>query len=63
VFRSTDGGGTWAKSVQITGIRFHGVAGGLRTSPLPTAEIDGGGTVYVAWEDCRFRKRCSSNDM
>jgi hypothetical protein len=62
-FRSTDGGATWMKSVVITGIRFHGVAGGLRTSPLPTAEIDGGGTVYVAWEDCRFEKRCTSNDI
>ena len=62
-FRSTDGGATWTKSVQIAGIRFHGVAGDLRTSPLPTAEIDGSGTVYVAWEDCRFRKHCSSNDI
>jgi hypothetical protein len=62
-FRSTDGGATWTKSAQIAGIRFHGVAGGLRTSPLPTAEIDGGGTVYVAWEDCRFEKRCTSNDI
>src|SRR5215831_15989553 len=62
-FRSTDGGATWTKSALITGIRFHGVAGGLRTSPLPTAEIDGGGTVYVAWEDCRFEKHCTSNDI
>src|SRR6266571_2576475 len=21
------------------------------------------GTVYVAWEDCRFRKNCTSNDI
>jgi BNR repeat protein len=62
-FRSTDGGATWTKSALIAGIRFHGVAGGLRTSPLPTAEIDGGGTVYVAWEDCRFERRCTSNDI
>ena len=62
-FRSTDGGATWTKAAQITGIRFHGVAGGLRTSPLPTAEIDAGGTVYVAWEDCRFEQHCSSNDI
>ena len=62
-FRSTDGGTTWTKSVQISAIRFHGVAGNLRTSPLPTAEIDGAGTVYVAWEDCRFRKGCASNDI
>src|SRR5262249_43779521 len=53
----------WTKSSQISGIRFHGVAGDLRTSPLPTAEIDGAGTVYVAWEDCSFRKHCASNDI
>ena len=62
-FRSTDGGASWTKSVQVTGIRFHGVAGNLRTSPLPTAEIDGAGTIYVAWEDCRFEKHCTANDI
>ena len=62
-FQSTDGGQSWAKGVEVTSIRFHSVAGGLRTSPLPTAEIDGAGTVYVAWEDCRFRAHCSANDI
>jgi hypothetical protein len=47
----------------ISSIRFHDNAGGLRTSPLPTAEIDAAGKVYVAWEDCRFRKNCSANDI
>jgi len=62
-FRSTDGGASWAKGVTVSSFRFKGVAGGLRTSPLPTAEIDGAGRVYVAWEDCRFRASCSSNDI
>jgi hypothetical protein len=62
-FRSTDGGASWTKSSTVSGIRFHGVEGDLRTSPLPTAEISGDGTTYVAWEDCRFRKKCSSNDI
>jgi hypothetical protein len=39
------------------------VAGGLRTSPLPSAEIDGAGRVYVVWQDCRFRTNCRSNDI
>jgi len=39
------------------------VAGNLRTSPLPSAEIAADGTVFVAWEDCRFRRRCTSNDI
>jgi hypothetical protein len=62
-FRSTDGGASWAKGVSVSSVRFKGVAGGLRTSPLPSAEIDAAGRVYVAWEDCRFRASCSSNDI
>jgi hypothetical protein len=62
-FISDDGGASWSKAVTISHIRFHGVAGNLRTSPLPSAEIAGDGTVYVAWEDCRFRKKCTSNDI
>jgi hypothetical protein len=62
-FQSTDGGASWTKAVTIDSIRFHGVAGGLRTSPLPSAEIAADGTAFVSWEDCRFRRRCSSNDI
>jgi hypothetical protein len=62
-FRSVNGGASWTKAVTIAGIRFHGVAGDLRTSPLPSAEIAADGTTFVAWEDCRFRARCSSNDI
>jgi hypothetical protein len=62
-FTTHDGGTSWTKGVAVDGIRFHGVAGDLRTSPLPTAEVDAGGRVYVAWEDCRFRVKCSSNDI
>jgi hypothetical protein len=62
-FASTDGGASWTRAVKIAGIRFHGVAGNLRTSPLPSAEVAGDGTVYVAWEDCRFRPRCTANDI
>src|SRR5205823_2594199 len=39
------------------------VAGGMRTSPLPSAEVDASGKVYVVWQDCRFRAGCSSNDI
>ncbi len=62
-FRSTDGGQSWTKAITVSNIRFHTVDGNLRTSPLPSAEIAGDGTVYVAWEDCRFRAACSSNDI
>jgi hypothetical protein len=62
-FESTDGGATWSHATTIASIAFQTVAGGLRTSPLPSAEIDGHGNAYVAWEDCRFRAKCSSNDI
>ena len=35
----------------------------MRAPPLPTAEVDNNGKVYVVWQDCRFRSGCSSNDM
>jgi hypothetical protein len=62
-FRSTDGGASWSNAVTIADINFHSVAGNLRSSPLPTAEIDGAGTVYVAWEDCSFEPGCTANDI
>jgi hypothetical protein len=62
-FTSTNGGASWTKGVSVSSIRFHPVDGDLRTSPLPSAEIDAAGKVYVAWEDCRFRQHCSSNDI
>lgn len=62
-FNSTNGGASWSAITTITTINHHGVAGSLRESPLPSAEVDGAGTVYVAWADCRFRSRCSKNDI
>jgi hypothetical protein len=62
-FSSTDGGASWSRAVTISAIRSSAVGGGLRTSALPTAEIDGAGNAYVAWQDCRFRKNCTSNDI
>jgi hypothetical protein len=62
-FRSTDGGATWQTSVAVASVSEHGVAGNLRTSPLPSAEVAHDGKVYVVWQDCRFRNNCSSNDI
>jgi hypothetical protein len=62
-FRSTDGGQSWSDATTISPIAYHRTAGGLRDDPLPSAEIDGAGNVYVAWADCRFRKNCASNDI
>jgi hypothetical protein len=62
-FRSIDGGVSWRATVLVSSIQSHTVAGGLRTSPLPSAEIDAAGTAYVVWQDCRFRSGCTSNDI
>ena len=62
-FRSLDGGVTWTNNVTVATVSDHPVAGNLRTSPLPSAEVSGDGTVYVAWQDCHFRTSCSSNDI
>ncbi|MGH2918424.1 MAG: sialidase family protein [Solirubrobacteraceae bacterium] len=62
-FRSINGGVSWSSSVTVAPVPSHNVAGNLRTGPLPSAEIDGAGKVYVVWQDCRFRKGCKSNDI
>src|SRR5215472_9106625 len=63
-FTSDDGGQTWGASNVISPIAARRVAGGaVRTSPLPTAEIDGTGRIYVVWQDCRFEAGCGFNDM
>jgi len=62
-FYSDDGGASWSRAVKVASVHDHRAAGGLRTSPLPSAEIAADGTVYVAWQDCRFRQHCASNDI
>lgn len=62
-FISTNGGSSWNGSRSISSVTDHAAAGGLRTEPLPSAEIDSAGRVYVVWQDCRFRSGCSSNDI
>jgi hypothetical protein len=62
-FTSTNGGSTWSAPVTVANIQSHLDAGGIRSGPLPSAAVDGAGTVYVVWEDCRFRAKCSTNDL
>jgi hypothetical protein len=62
-FRSIDGGGSWRATVLVSSVSHHTVAGSVRESPLPSAEIDAAGTAYVVWADCRFRSGCPRNDI
>ncbi|HEV2260154.1 MAG TPA: sialidase family protein [Streptosporangiaceae bacterium] len=61
-FSSGDGGATWNASVLVSAISSHRVPG-VRTSPLPSAEINRDGTVYVAWQDSRFEPGGTANDI
>jgi hypothetical protein len=57
--RSTDGGLTFG--APVTAARF-GTVGieALRTFSLASAEMDGSGRMYVAWEGCRGTGSCTS---
>ena len=62
-FMSTNGGASLDAPVTIAQIDVHNESANIRTSPLPSAEIDGAGNTYVAWQDCRFESSCSANDI
>jgi hypothetical protein len=63
IYTSTNGGNTYSSARTITAISHHTAGGNLREGPLPSAEIDGAGTVYIVWSDCRFESGCTSNDL
>ncbi len=60
---SSDGGASYSGPHTISSIQVHGASGMRDGAGLASAEIDGGGKVYVAWSDCRFRSGCSADDI
>jgi hypothetical protein len=60
---STNGGTSYTGPFAISTFQEHGIAGGLRSLNIPSADVDKNGNVYVTWYDCRFRTNCSSNDI
>jgi hypothetical protein len=60
---STNGGASFGAVTTITSITAKTDPGGIRSGPLPSAEIAGDGKIFVVWEDCRFRSNCSTNDL
>jgi BNR repeat-like domain len=63
-FISTDGGASWSKTFRVSEVDFRHPAGGIRAGiPLPSAEIDGSGKVYVVWSDCVFEAGCTASDL
>jgi hypothetical protein len=55
---STNGGARFGQALTITSISAADDPGNIRSGPPPSAEISGDGTIYVVWEDCRFRAGC-----
>lgn len=62
-FVSTDGGVSWDAPQPVADVSQHLISGSIRSGPLPSAEVAGDGRVFVAWQDCRFRAACGSNDI
>jgi hypothetical protein len=62
-FISNDGGATWISPGTISDVQAHTDLPGFRSGPLPSAAIDGAGTIWVVWEDCRYRAGCTANDL
>ena len=60
--RSLDGGATWLPGSFVASQNSAGDQG-MRDPPMPTAEVDSSGRVYVAWSDCAFESGCNANDI
>ena len=59
---STDGGVTLDAPVVISQLTPRD-ARPFRAPPLIAAEVERGGSVLTAWQDCRFRAGCAANDV
>jgi len=63
-FLSTNGGSSWTNTTLISNQNYRGEDGGLRDGfGMPSAQIDGGGKIYIVWPDCSFRPGCSTDDL
>lgn len=62
-FMSTNGGASWSATTRVSEIDYQIPQGVRATIPLPSAEIDRSGKIYLVWSDCRFEQGCSTNDL
>ena len=62
-FNSTNGGASWSAVTTIATISHHTEAAAYAMARCPPLEVDGAGTVYVVWSDCRFERSCKANDL
>jgi hypothetical protein len=59
---STDGGASFTPATTIVPQEFLDVPR-IRSSPFPSVEVDAGGTIYAAWNDCGKRRFCNGDDI
>ncbi len=57
---SSDGGQSFAPAVAVAEIQVRSIRE-LRFFPLPSADVDPSGRVWVTWHDCRFDPGCDVN--
>jgi len=57
---SADGGLSFGAPALVADLQVR-PARGLRFFPLPSADVDPAGRVWVTWHDCRFSAGCSAN--
>jgi hypothetical protein len=59
---STDGGASFSDATSIVVQHFLDVPA-IRASAFPSVEVDAGGTIYAAWNDCGLRPQCNGDDI
>jgi hypothetical protein len=63
-FESRNGGRSWSRTHLIANIKGAADPGAILPGlELLSAAEDAVGKTYVVWADCRFRPRCSANDI
>ena len=60
--RSIDGGVTFSNASRVADLETDDVVG-MRAPPLPSADVDASGRVYVAWHGCQTRVGCDASDI
>ena len=60
--RSTNGGRTFGAPSRVAALHSRNIPG-IRLPPFHSAEIARDGRIFVAWPDCRYRRRCGSDDI
>jgi hypothetical protein len=60
---SHDGGATFSQPIRISSLEPADDLAEVRAPSLPSATADAAGTLYVAWQDGRFRSSGDANDI